>query len=100
VLGIHCRLGDADLILRTPQLVKICSGKFVAELVRRAMAGLTLSHLPVPPSAISTTVGTQYFGVSQQGPFWDHIVQTKRVGIYVPGDLPDAELELLVVLER
>lgn len=100
IFGIHAEIGEAELITRTPQLVKICSAKFVGELVRRAMAGLALTHLPVPPAAISAKVENQYFGISKDGPFWDNIVQTKKVGIYVPGDLPGAELELLVVLEQ
>lgn len=100
ILGIHARVGDADLINKTPQLVKICSAKFIGELVKRAMAGLTLTHLPAPPSAVPVRVETQYFGVSRDGPFWDNIVQTARVGIYVPGDFPGAELELLVLLDR
>jgi type VI secretion system protein ImpJ len=49
---------------------------------------------------VPAQVESQYFGISREGPFWDNIVQTKRVGIYVPGDLPDAELELLVVLDN
>lgn len=100
VFGIRSPLGEVELIARTPQLVKICSSKFVGELVRRAMAGLTLTHLPMPPTAIQAKIEAQYFGISKEGPFWDHIVQTKQVGIYVPGDIPDAELELLVVLEQ
>jgi type VI secretion system protein ImpJ len=100
ILGVRAAIGEAELIARAPQLVKICSSKFVGELVRRAIAGLTLTHVPVPPPAISANVETQYFGVSKDAPFWNHIVQTKQVGIYAPGDLPDAELELLVVLEN
>jgi type VI secretion system protein ImpJ len=100
VLGIHAAVGDAELIERTPQLVKLCSARFVGELVKRAMAGLTLTHLPSPPPAIPARVETQYFSVSRDGPFWDHIVQTHRVGIYVPGEFTDAELELLVLLDK
>ncbi len=100
ILGIHSPVGDAELIGRTPQLVKVCSAKFVGELVKRAMAGLALTHMPVPPQAVPSRVESQYFAVSREGPFWDHIVQTKRVGLYVPGDLPDAELELFVVLDN
>ncbi len=100
VLGIHARMGEAEVIERVPQLVKLCSSKFVGELVKRAMAGLALTHLPAPPPAIPARVETQYFGVSRDGPFWDHIVQTlRRVGIYVPGEVTDAELELLVILD-
>ena len=100
VLGVHAAMGEAELIERAPQLVKVCSAKFVGELVRRAMAGLALTHLPVPPPAIPARVETQYFSVSRDGPFWDHIVQTHRVGIYVPGEVTDAELELLVILDK
>ena len=100
VLGVHARMGEAEVIERVPQLVKLCSAKFVGELVKRAMAGLALTHLPVPPPAIPARVETMYFSVSRDGPFWDHIVQTRRVGIYVPGEVTDAELELLVILDK
>jgi type VI secretion system protein ImpJ len=63
------------------------------------MAGLTLTHLPAPPPAVPVRVEAQYFGIAKAGPFWDHIVQTRRVGIYVPGELPAPQLELLVVLD-
>jgi len=98
-LGIRSRIGEAEVINRTTQLVKVCSAKFVGELVKRAIAGLTLTHVPMPPSALSAKLEMQYFSVNRAGPFWDHIVQTRRVGIYVPGDLPEPEVELLVVLE-
>lgn len=99
IFGIQSRVGDADLISRTLQLVKICSAQFVPELVKRALPGLALAHMPVPPSAVSRKVESQYFGISKAGPCWDHIVQTKRVGVYVPGELPQPETELLVILE-
>jgi type VI secretion system protein ImpJ len=99
LFGVRARLGDAELITRTPQLVKVCSAKFVSELVRRAIAGLPLTHVPVPPSAIPAKLEMQYFDINRFGPFWDSIAQTKRVGLYVPGDLPDPELELVVILE-
>jgi len=100
VLGIHASLGEVELIERVPHLVKLCSAKFVGELVKRAMAGLALTHLPSVPPAIPARVEAQYFSVSRDGPFWDHIVQTHRVGVYVPGEVTDAELELLVILDK
>lgn len=98
-LGIRSNLGEAEVIARVPQLVKVCSAKFVSELVKRALAGLTLTHQPAPPSAIPAKLEMQYFSITRFGPFWDHIVQTRRLGIYIPGDLPDPEVELLVILE-
>ncbi len=99
VLGIHSSLGEAEIITKVPQLVKICSAKFVADLVRKAMGGLPLSHLPVTPSAMRPKLESQYFGITRSGPFWDHIVQTRRVGVYIPGEISNPEVELQVVLE-
>jgi len=99
ILSIRTAAGEAEVIGQTPRLVKICSNQFVPELVKRALPGMTLTHLPSPPSAVSAKVDTQYFGVSKAGPCWEHLVQSRRVGVYVPGELPDPELELLVVLE-
>jgi type VI secretion system protein ImpJ len=99
VLGIQAPIGEADLITKTPQLVKICSSRFVGELVKRAMAGLTLTYLPSPPSAIPRRIEANYFGIEKTGRLWDHIVETKKIGIYVPGELPQPQLQLLVVLD-
>ncbi len=99
ILSVRANLGEVDIITRTPQLVKLCSKLFVPRLVERALPGMALTHLPVPPTAISARVDAQYFSVSRGGPCWDHIVQTRQVGVYVPGDLPGVTLELLAVLE-
>lgn len=98
-LGIRSNLGEVEVINRTSQLAKVCSAKFVRELVKRALAGLTLTHQPVPPSAISAKLEMQYFTINRSGPFWEHIVRTRQVGIYIPGDLPDPDVELVVILE-
>lgn len=98
-LAVRANMGDVELVSLVPQLVKICSEKFIAELVKRALPGLPLAHVPVPPPAIAAKVETQYFLVNKSGPFWDHIVATKNVGIYIPGDIPQPEIQLLAVLD-
>ncbi len=100
IFAIRSELGESDLITRTPQLVKVCSRQFVGELVKRALPGLPLTHVSVPPSAVTARVETQYFTVSKTGPCWSHLVETKQVGVYVPGEFPSAEIELLVVLDQ
>lgn len=99
ILGIRSEIGEVELITRTPQLVKVCSKLFVPELVKRALPGMAMSHLPVPPSAISQKLDSQYFAINKAGPCWDHLSQTRQVGVYVPGEIPEPALELLVILE-
>jgi type VI secretion system protein ImpJ len=100
VFAIHAEMGEAELMARTPQLIKVCTPPFVRELVKRALPGMALTHLPIPPPAISTRVETQYFGISRTGPCWDHMVKARQVGVYVPGEFPKPEVEILVVLDN
>jgi type VI secretion system protein ImpJ len=99
ILGIRSSLGEAELIRSVPRLVKVCSARFVPELIKRALPGLTISHLPVPPSAIRAEADMQYFVIEVAGPCWEHILQTRRVGVYIPGDIANPEFELNVVVE-
>ncbi len=99
ILAVRAETGEAEIIAKTPRLVKVCSKDLLPELVKTALPGLGLVHLPIPPSAIAPKVEFQYFGLSRTGNCWEHIVQTRKVGVYVPDDLPGVELELLVVLE-
>jgi type VI secretion system protein ImpJ len=99
IFAIRSKVGDPELIAKTPQLVKLCSKEFVPQLVKRALPGMALTHLPVAPSAIPVKADYQYFSVSRSGPCWEHMVKSRQIGLYVPGDLPDPSIELLVILE-
>jgi type VI secretion system protein ImpJ len=99
IFALHSDIGEAELISRAPRLVKICSAGLLPELVKTALPGLSLTHLPVPPSAIAPRVEYQYFGVSRAGKCWEHIVETRKVGIYIPGEIPNPELELAIILD-
>ncbi len=100
ILEIHSPIGEADLIDRVPRLVKICSARFVLELIKRSLPGLHLNHLPVAPAQIEASVESQYFAVNRVGPCWETMVQTRQVGIYVPGEIRAPELSLIVLLDE
>jgi type VI secretion system protein ImpJ len=100
ILEIQSPIGEADVIARVPKLTKICSARFVLELIKRALPGLPLAHLSVPPAQISARVESQYFAVNRTGPCWEHIVQTRQVGIYVPAEIPSPQIGLFVLLDE
>lgn len=98
-LSVASNIGESELISGTPALVKVCSARFVPELVKRALPGMKLTHVSNPPSSLAPRITNQYFTVNRGGPCWDHLLETRRVGIYVPGDIPSPEIELLVLLD-
>jgi type VI secretion system protein ImpJ len=98
ILSVCSTAPTAD-ILRVPQLVKVCSAEFVAELVRRALPGLPLVHLSSLPPELVPTAQTEYFELRKGGPCWDHLVKIQRAGVFVPAELSDPEMQLLIVLD-
>jgi type VI secretion system protein ImpJ len=93
-------MGEADLIRRVPLLVKVCSARFVVELVKRALPGLGLTHLLAPPAEVAAKVESQYFVINRTGPCWQHIVETRQAGVHVPGEIPAPEMNLIVLLDQ
>jgi len=100
ILEIQSPIGEADLIANVPKLAKVCSARFVVELIKRALPGLVLNHLPVPPVQIAARVESQYFSIQRSGPCWEHIVQTRQIGIYVPGEIPTPQLSVIVLMDE
>jgi type VI secretion system protein ImpJ len=100
LLEIRSPMGEADLMRRVPLLVKVCSARFVIELVKRALPGLGLTHLPTPPAEVAAKVDSQYFVINRSGPCWQNIVETRQAGVHVPGEIPSPEMNLIVLLDN
>jgi type VI secretion system protein ImpJ len=100
ILEIQSPIGEADLIANVPRLTKICSARFVVELIKRALPGLPLTHLSVPPPQIAARVESHYFSIQRGGPCWEHIMQTRQIGIYVPAEIPTPQLSVIVLLDE
>jgi type VI secretion system protein ImpJ len=99
-LAVSAETTTAEIVGRTPALVKVCSATHIEHLVRQALPGVTLTHVPAPPSAIPVKLNYQYFSLSQSGAAWEAIVRSRNLAAYVPGDLPNPQLELLILLPQ
>jgi type VI secretion system protein ImpJ len=97
-LGVRCSLPTRDVIAEIPRLSKVCGRKFVLELVRRGIPGLTLEHVPSPPAGLAPRSELTYFEVVRAGPCDTALSATREVGVHVPDALGDAALELAVLV--
>lgn len=97
-LAITCDISPADVISKAPYLVKICSATHIEHLVRQALPGVPLTHVPSPPSSIPAKLKYQYFSLDQSGPAWEAVSRARNFAAYIPGDLPNAQAELVILL--
>jgi len=99
-LAVSAEIPEAEIIARTPQLVKVCSVNQIEHHVRQALPGVTLTYVGSPPSALPVKLNYQYFSLGQGGPAWEALVRSRSLAAYVPTDLPGAQLELLILLPQ
>jgi type VI secretion system protein ImpJ len=97
-LALSSEMNQADLISKTPYLIKVCSANHIEHLVRQALPGVPLTHIPKPPGSIPIKLNYQYFSINQSGVAWEAIVRARNLAAYVPGDFPSPQLELIILL--
>jgi type VI secretion system protein ImpJ len=97
-LAVNAEMPEGELILKAPQLIKTCSANHLEHLVRQALPGLPLRHVPIPPSSIPTKLNYQYFSIGQTGPAWEAVLRARNFAAYVPSEFRAPQLELIVIL--
>lgn len=97
-LAITADLNEAELIRKAPDLIKICSANHIEHLIRQALPGVPLVHVPSPPTTIPIKLNHQYFSLSQSGVAWEAIGRARNLAAYVPGDFQNVRAELIVLL--
>lgn len=97
-LAVNSALNETDLAKKVPQLVKISSGTQVEQLVRRALPGISLTHMAKPPGSVPVKLDYQYFSLNQSGPAWEAVGKARNLAAYVPSDIPAPQLELIILL--
>lgn len=94
-LAISSDMREADLISRVPALAKACSATHIEQLIRQALPGLKLTHVPVPPRAIPVKLRYQYFSIEKTGPVWEAVTRARNFAVYAPGEIPNPDMELI-----
>lgn len=99
-LAVASSLKKEELPRRVPQLLKLSSADQIERLVRHGLPGVPLAHVPVPPSAVPVKLNYQYFALERRGEDWDAIRLSRHLAVHVPADLPEPQLELVLLLPQ
>jgi type VI secretion system protein ImpJ len=97
-MAIRSDAPEADLIAKAPDLIQICSATNIQHLVANALSGVPLTHVARPPSVIPVKMNYQYFSLNQSGGAWEAIMRARNIAARVPGEFPNPQIELFIVL--
>ena len=66
-------------------------------LIARALPGIGLEHLPVPPQELPRRAKTVYFAVDHHSQQWSMVTKGQNIALYWDSAPEDLEVELMVV---
>ncbi|HSM04631.1 MAG TPA: type VI secretion system baseplate subunit TssK [Longimicrobiales bacterium] len=85
---------------RVAQLLKVASGDLVDRLVRQAVGGIGLRHVPEPGRDVPVKLDYLYFALDQVGEGWQAVRSARNIAVYVPDEIAEARLELVIMLPK
>jgi type VI secretion system protein ImpJ len=78
-------------------IIKISSREQLPILIARALPGISLEHLPVPPQELPRRAHCIYFQIDHHGDHWGLIEKGRNIAMYWDTAPEDLEVELMVV---
>jgi type VI secretion system protein ImpJ len=97
-IAVEGRSGDVPA--RGASLLKVSAAGQLETLIRQALPGVTLTYVPNPPSSVAMKLNYYYFLIQKTGNEWEGIARARNVAAYVPAELVNPQLELIIVLPR
>jgi type VI secretion system protein ImpJ len=96
-LAVSAGLPASELVDVVPPRFKVGAPDDVDMFVLSALPGVRLVHAPQVPSAVPVRPDAVYFALEAKGAMYERMLQAQSVSIYVPGNMPDARLDLVAV---
>lgn len=96
-LAVSAKGVDSQRITR---LLKVASADRIDHLVRQAVGGIELRHTPEPGSDVPVKLDYRYFALNQGGEGWEGVRSARNIAVYVPDEIAERRLELVVMLPK
>lgn len=89
---------DPQIILQSLETIaKLSSREYLPILIARALSGVKLERLPIPPQELPRRARSIYFQVDHHGDQWAQVEKAKNIALYWDTAPDDLKVELMVV---
>jgi type VI secretion system protein ImpJ len=99
-LGVSAGMPTRELVVRVLQGIKVSSRDRLELLVSSALPGLRLMHVPNPPESLPTRPSYVYFALDKHNGLWDGVRTSGALAMYLPGEYPALDIEVLVLRDH
>jgi type VI secretion system protein ImpJ len=90
--------GDPQSVLHSLETIaKLSSRESMPILIARALPGIRLEHLPIPPQELPRRAHSIYFQIDHRSDQWKQVEQGHNIALYWDAAPEDLKVELMVV---
>jgi len=96
-LVISTEENHADVASAMTTVAKASSREHLPILIARALPGVEIEHLQVPPQELPRRGQSVYFALNQHGQQWANVAQSHNLALYWDNPPEDLTIELMIV---
>lgn len=98
-LAVSANMPPLNLVAEVPRQLKVASANDIDALVRSALHGVPLAHMPQVPMEVPVRPNTYYFSISNRGELYESITKAQAIAIYAPSTLLELRMELFAITD-
>jgi type VI secretion system protein ImpJ len=89
---------DPPSVLKSLETIaKLSTRETLPLLIARALPGIKLQHLPVPPQELPRRAHSIYFQIDHHGDQWAHVQKNNNIALYWDTAPEDLKVEMMIV---
>ena len=96
-LAITADMPGLELVATVPMRLKVAAPDNLESIIRSALPGVPLAHMPQVPAAIPVRSNTYYFSLSTKSPLYEKALDAGALAVYAPDGMPGLKIELIAV---
>jgi type VI secretion system protein ImpJ len=78
-------------------IAKLSTRETLPILIARALPGIKLQHLPVPPQELPRRARSIYFQIDHHSDQWAHVQKNNNIALYWDTAPEDLKVEMMIV---
>lgn len=94
-MAISADMPALELVAGVPDWIKAGAPDDVERMVKSALPGVKLRHMPQVPAALPIRPNTYYFALDSHGVPYENMLKAQTIRIYVPATIAGVKLELV-----
>jgi type VI secretion system protein ImpJ len=96
--AISANMPALNLVADIPRLLKTGSPDQIEIMVRSAVSGIPLVHMPQVPMEVPVRPDTYYFAIENRGERFEAMIKAQALAVFAPSTLKELNVELFAIM--